>query len=345
MIVVLVDVHSTITGLTTTIKIRTTIEVKHKVPHHNRLAATHHSVVNQILHVRKQTSRKIAPVVPRPYAGFGKDNLLVRCLAVDIIQFRNTATIVVPGRTHHKVSAVHVWVERFKELNGIVLLVGNVIVVVVVVEAIYLRLDAGMSKGRSQLVDKSSLLFPWHIQTCTIAAVERLVLRSDSINGNTLLGKSLYEKNKVFCIRIIMVRVERTTRPGVIPHPVGKALHLHPLRTRPWRSHDLQVWIDGKYLLKNRNNILRLIRMQTKIFQTLFVTKRILCTREVRATYTDAGITDPVTFSPGICPRQECLTVGRCHLHKIVTGTIRNGITKAIHFLITLGRSEHKMPG
>jgi beta-phosphoglucomutase-like phosphatase (HAD superfamily) len=63
------------------------------------------------------------------------------------------------------------------------------------------------------------------------------------------LIESLHEKNKVFCIRIIMVRVERTTRPGVIPHPVGKALHLHPLRTRPWRSHNLQVWIDGKYLL------------------------------------------------------------------------------------------------
>ena len=141
--------------------------------------------------------------------------------------------------------------------------------------------------------------------------MQGLVLGRDCIDGDSLRSKGLNKTNEVVGIGLIVVRIERTTRPRIVPHPIGQALHLHPLRTSPRRSHYLQVGIEGKYLFQDGDDIVRLVRIESEVLESGCVAKRIFRRREVRATDTDANITDAITLCARKGSRQESLSIGR----------------------------------
>ena len=118
-----------------------------------------------------------------------------------------------PGTPNDKLPAVHIRVEGIVELDGIVLLVGDVVVVIIVVEAINLRLDARMGKGGSQFVHEGRLFLPRHVEAGTVASVERFVLGRDGIDWDAFGLKRLYEADKVLGIVLIVVGIERAARP------------------------------------------------------------------------------------------------------------------------------------
>ena len=250
-----------------------------------------------------------------------------------------------PCTAHHKFAPVHIGVERTIEVDGVVLLVADVVVVVIMVEAINLCRDACMGKGWGELVDERSLLGPGHVEAGTIALIERLILRRDGINGDALGLECLDETHKIVGVCLVMVGIERAARPRIVANAVGEALHLHPLRARPRRSHYLEVRIDGKNLLEDGDDELRLVRVQTEVLKPRLVAERILGAGEVAAANADAGIAHAVALGGRIGSRQEGTAVGGRHLQQVVARAVGDGISEAVHRLIGRGWLERDVSG
>ena len=52
---------------------------------------------------------------------------------------------------------------------------------------------------------------------------------------------------------------------------VVHTLYLHPSWTSPGSSNNLQLWIDGQYLLEHGNDILRLVGIETEVLEQIVV--------------------------------------------------------------------------
>ena len=124
-----------------------------------------------------------------------------------------------------------------------------------------------------------------------------------------------------------------------------EVVHLHPLRTGPRRSDDLEVRIDGEDLLDDRNDVVFLITLQRKVLEqiivgTFRVAERVLSAREVVASKGDAGIAHTVSIFRAVGLFEESLTVGGTHLQQVIARRIGECEAKSVHRLISLRRIE-----
>src|SRR5690606_2145288 len=82
--------------------------------------------------------------------------------------------------------------------------------------------------------------------------------------------------HEVGSIIIIVSRVELPASPGVKRLQVGKVINLHPSWRRPWRTHDLDIWVDGEDLLEDGYHITGFFFGEGKVLNTGQVAAAIL---------------------------------------------------------------------
>ena len=163
VIVLGVYVQRAIASGAASVQIGTAVQVEHHVPHHHSPALAAYGADDEVLHVVNQTRLQIASVIPCANACLGEDNLLVRCLLVDVVQFGRASAIVVPCRTHHQFAALHLATQGVVHLHGIILLPSHIVIVVVVVKAVYLGVESGTLEGRCHVAYQSGLVLPRQI--------------------------------------------------------------------------------------------------------------------------------------------------------------------------------------
>ena len=163
--------------------------------------------------------------------------------------------------------------------------------------------------------------------------MQRLVLRSYGINGDTGTAKGLYELDKILGIGCIVGRIQPAARPGVVGCAAADFLHLHPLWAGPRRCHYLQVRIDGQHLLQHGNDIVRLILGKGKVFYAFLVAQRIHLAAEVAAPDADARIAYPKTLCGREGAPEQFAPFMAGHLHQVIARAVSEGIAKAVHRL------------
>ena len=94
-LIVVGNVNSSVTRLASSIEVRSTLHVEHKVPHDGRLAMLQYGVQRHIHHVVSQRGVKVPSIVPCSDGGFREDKLLVGIEVVDDVQLVAVAAIIV----------------------------------------------------------------------------------------------------------------------------------------------------------------------------------------------------------------------------------------------------------
>src|SRR5690606_24747057 len=179
------------------------------------------SAEGHLLHVIHQACSQVAAIVPRANGRFGKDQLLIGALLTDIQELLAVATVVVVGCPRHHGRDGFIVVN----LDGIIRLIGHVVVVVVVVEHVYFGAQTGTPQaGAKALFDESLLLLPSHKQGGRVAAVQRFVLRGHRVDGNAFSLQRLYPLYEIQAIVRIVVRVQVTAGPFVVRQAVGEII-------------------------------------------------------------------------------------------------------------------------
>ena len=113
------------------------------------------------------------------------------------------------------------------------LLIGEVIVIVVVVERQDLGLHARFFEGGAEDFDEGQLILPRHIERHGVAVIERFVLHGDGVDREALLLHLLTPLDEVLRIIGIVFRVEAPAGPRIEGlRRIGDRA-LHPAGTRP----------------------------------------------------------------------------------------------------------------
>ena len=339
------NIHRTITcSASAWTTMRTSVLVKHKVPHYHRLAPACHGTNTGILHLRHERLTK-ALVVPCTDRLLGEVEVLLWCLFVNSIQLHWATTIAVICRTINILACFRISIYLYRILQ----LVFLAIIIVVMVKADDLSLDtlALEHRAESQL-DEITLLIPRHIQRHRVTPVEWLVLRGYAGNMDTLCLKSLDPLHEVHRIILIIVWIEITTYPLVratIRCFAPNIIHLHPYWAAPWCTHHFQIRIDSQNLLQHRDDIIHFVGCKTKVLNSLRIATSvvIIATRvEVATANRHAHITISHTLVRGEGLHQQFLTTVNWHLHQVKRRSTCDSSTKAIKLLVTHIRIERQ---
>ena len=255
---------------------------------------------------------------------------------MDAVQRAHAAAVVVPGGAGgiFRGSGVFEDVERIVDLRG------DVVEIVVVVEEQDLGLEAGGGERRTDSVAQEvALLLPRHIQRHRIAPVQGLVLQGDRINGITPFFHFPDPEGEVIRIFLVADGIQTAGGPAV-ERRAAVVVHLHPFRTAPRRSDDLDLRIDGEDLVEDREQILLVERMDGEIVEPLLVAPGKLVEREIGAAdaHADQRRAQPLLAAEHF--GQELLAVGFRHPEQIEATGLRDGETEALDRLEGLARQQ-----
>ena len=145
------------------------------------------------------------------------------------------------------------------------------------IEEVDLSVDTILLESRSQLGYEWCFLLPRHVERCAVGLVERLVLRRNGIDIDTLLLHGSNELDEVLSIVLTIVRIQVTVGPRVERLLGVDVRNLHPFRTSPRSSDNLHVGVDSKNLLQHGDDILSLVAVETEVIKSRHVAERILC--------------------------------------------------------------------
>ena len=213
------------------------------------------------------------------------------------------------------------------------------------VEDIDFRSEVVALECRCQFLDKRGFLICWHIKGCAVARIERLVLRAHGIDGDALTRHGIDELDEIPGIRVAVGGIEMTIGPRIVCRQVCEALHFHPFGTRPRHGNNFERRVDSEYLFQYGDDIIRFIRLQSEVVQSLCVAQRVLGAGEVVAADGDAGIAHAVTLGHGIGLFQQFVAVSGSHLEQIETRSIGDGITEAVYLLFRITGVNHDATG
>ncbi len=273
-------------------------------------------------------------IVPRTDRCLGEIEVLLGGFLVDILQLGGVSTIVMVSGTVNVLRGIGIGVY----LERILLLVGLAVVVVVVVEANDFGLQTGSTESGSEGgLDEITLLLPRHIEGHRVAPVERLVLHRHAGGADALCLKSLYPFNEIGGVVLIVVGVEVTAHPTCVRTFLVDVVHLHPARATPRRTHHFEVGIDSQYLLEHRDDVVFLVRLESKVLYALGVATSIVVVAagvEVAASDRYAHVTVAHTVLHTECLAEQFGAVGLRHLHEVVRCGSRDGSPEAVEVLI-----------
>jgi len=244
-IVVTTDVHGSVTSLAATFTPRPTFIVQHQIPDYDTFTPVVHCAKGYFTHIFHQTFLQVTTIIPHADRSFGKDQFLVRTLLSDIVQFFAPAAIIVVSGSGQESGGYFIIIH----LNGVLLLIGHVIVVVIMIESINLRIQSGSLESRTKSVThKGQFFLPTHEQRCGISPIQRFILWSNGININTFITKCLNPFHEVSGIILIVIRIQLSACPGIKGFLFLQVIHLHPFGACPRRAQ----YLDGGI---NRQNI------------------------------------------------------------------------------------------
>ena len=168
LIVPTININSSVAGFTTTFTPRSTFIVQHQIPDYDTFTPVVHCAKGYFTHIFHQTFLQVTTIIPHADRSFGEDQFLVRTLLSDIVQFFAPAAIIVVSGSRQESGGYFIIIH----LNGVLLLVGHVIVVVIMVESINLRIQSGSLESRTEsIADKSLFFFPTHEQRSRITPI------------------------------------------------------------------------------------------------------------------------------------------------------------------------------
>ena len=335
-----IDVDGTEAGLATTVEVGTHVGVEHEVPDDDGLAHAVDRTQGHILHIGHQAGSEVATVVPGADGALGEDQRLLGSLRIDVDELVACSAVVMIGCACHQFRAFVILAEGVVDLHRIVVLIAHVVVVVVVVEDVDLRLQAGTLEGTGHALHQLSLFGPRHVARGAVGMVQRLVLGSHSMDADAFALESLDELDEILGVGVVVQGAEVTIGPRVVGTHVGQIVDLHPLGGSPGAADDLEVGIDGKDLLEDGDHVVDLIVEEGEMLEALHVAQRILGARKVVAADRDAAVAHAVARSGREGARQEVVAVLGRHLQKVVARRIGDAVAESVNRLLRLAGIE-----
>ena len=198
-----------------------------------------------------------------------------------------------------------------------------------------LRPDTCLLKGRSQVFrDERVLLWRKHHHAGRVLRIQRLVLDCDRVNRDPLGAYRLNVFHEIICKRAVIVRLEFSALNIIV--------RLHPGRSGPRRTQDLDSRLNRQNLLQHRNHI-RAVRPQAELchIHVGLARRQIIVGVDplihVGRADADAQVADADSAGSG---GKQCFQQGRpgrsFHTHQQLRTSSRQRKAKALHGLEAL---------
>ena len=230
---------------------------------------------------------------------------------MDFQQFLTIAAIIVICCTGYILGCIAITVN----LDRILFLCLKIAVIIIMIIGINLCIQSRSLELRSECsFHKVSLFFPTHVHRSRIAMIQWFILRSHSININTFGLKCLYPFYEIGSIVLIISRIQLSACPRRQRGKIFQTLYLHPQRASPGGCNNLNRRINGQNLFQNRQDIVFLFTLQSKVLYSFRIATSIFAQRKVRTTNRNTNITKPETTIIRECFGQEIMAVRRLHL-------------------------------
>src|SRR5690606_9713840 len=140
LVIISIDIDSAIAGLTAALAVRSAFRIQHKIPHDNGSAPIVNRSQAHLLHVVQKPDSQILPIIPRSDRRFREYYFFFGGSSVYIEEFFLIPSVVVIGSPSKEVRSFWIGID-FKR---IVLLAGNIVVVIIMIEGVDFSLQSGL---------------------------------------------------------------------------------------------------------------------------------------------------------------------------------------------------------